>query len=58
MGSFKCRISFILSLSVSLQGGIGKAGVPGEVGLQGLPVSMTSDPKLTDSDWMHLTGAV
>lgn len=32
---------------VFLQGGIGKPGVPGEVGLQGLPVSMTFDPKLS-----------
>lgn len=34
-------VSFCFSLSVSLQGSIGKAGVPGEIGLQGFPVSVT-----------------
>lgn len=33
--------------SLSPQGTIGKAGSPGEVGLQGLPVSMTFDLTLT-----------
>lgn len=38
------------------QGEIGKSGAPGEVGLQGLPVSMTFDLQTvqTESDWMHL----
>lgn len=33
--------------ALSPQGTIGKAGSPGEVGLQGLPVSMTFDLTLT-----------
>ena len=52
-------ISFSFSLSVSLQGGLGKPGAPGEVGLQGLPVSMTFNPKisrmtLTACTWENL----
>lgn len=43
----RSSISFTFSLSVFLQGGLGKPGVPGEVGLQGLPVSMTFDPRLS-----------
>lgn len=35
----------LFSLSYFLQGSIGKAGTPGEVGLQGLPVSLTFHPK-------------
>lgn len=29
------------------QGGIGKAGAPGEIGPQGFPVSMTFNPELS-----------
>lgn len=47
-GYFAVR-SFCFSLSVSLQGSIGKAGVPGEIGLQGLPVSMTFNPNCQGS---------
>lgn len=35
------------TLSLSLQGSTGKAGAPGEIGPQGLPVSMTFNPKLS-----------
>lgn len=41
-------MSFCFSLSASPQGSVGKAGVPGEVGLQGLPVSMTFNPSCQD----------
>lgn len=56
-------IRFCFSLSVSLQGDIGKAGVPGEVGLQGLPVSVTFDLKLsrltlTGCTWVNSPGGV
>lgn len=38
------------------QGDTGKAGAPGEVGLQGLPVSMTFDPELSCLlDWIQLS---
>lgn len=40
-------------LSVSPQGNTGKPGVPGEIGLQGLAVSMTLDRKLL---WLTVIG--
>lgn len=38
--SFNISLCFS-TLSLSLQGSIGKAGAPGEIGPQGFPVSMT-----------------
>lgn len=46
-------ISSSFSLRVCPQGGIGKAGAPGEIGPQGFPVSMTFDPKLSG---LHVIG--
>lgn len=62
---FVARIcmSLVFLPSVYLQGSIGKAGAPGEVGTQGYPVSMTfnlqlSKPTLIGCTWVNPPGVI